>query len=124
MNALKFLLPSLLAAGMVAVPLDVRAADDTAAPSSVQRGSGFRDTSLRSTSLRGTAHAKRSLRDDASARTPSFEAFSSQEFGTASLRASKEVPELSGSAAGASLALVGAGLLALTGRRKRKTPAQ
>jgi MYXO-CTERM domain-containing protein len=36
---------------------------------------------------------------------------------------SHTAPELSGSAAGSSLALVAGGLFALLGRRKRKTPA-
>jgi hypothetical protein len=118
MKARRLLISLLLATGMVAAPLDAGAADETKAPKSP-----FRGTALTARTFGDTAYAKSSVRKDTLTRSTQLGAVSQPQFNT-SVAAGKEVPELSGSAAGASLTLLAGGLLALTGRRKRKTPAR
>ena len=127
MKALKLLASSLVAVGMLAAPHDADAAN---AKNEKMKASH--------SSFRDTAYTKRVMPErswksfagfDSIARPQTKTALHGNSFRNdaepaAGAGTGKGVPELSGSAAGASLALVFAGVLALTGRRKRKTQAQ
>jgi hypothetical protein len=111
MKALKVLIPTLLAAGAVVVPLEAVAAGEKA-PNS------YSETWSKTRSFRDTAYTRMPAREHAITRSTALDTDGLLE-GDAS-----KVPELSGSAAGASLALLGGGLLAMAGRRKQKSRAE
>jgi hypothetical protein len=111
---MKLLIPSLLAAGMVAMSFDASAADE-------KKASKFHAAAKETRTFGNTAYYKVWQRDDV-AKSTKLESISSRTFDVA--EPSHTAPELSGSAAGSSLALLGGGLLALMGCRKRKARTQ
>jgi MYXO-CTERM domain-containing protein len=121
MKALKVLIPSLLVAGVMAVPLEASGAEETKA----SKGSHatFRGTAITARSFRDTKYTKLPTRENTFKWGTRWDTVKQPQLGAAlhgDLGNVRDVPELSASGAGASLALVAAGLLALTGRRKRK----
>lgn len=124
MKALKLLIPSLLAAGFMAVPLEATAVEHQT-ESMKRAGAAYRKTAItKGSSFRDTKYTKLPVRENTFKWSTRLDTLPQQHLGAGvaagDLDNVRDVPELSASGAGASLALVGAGLLALTGRRKRK----
>src|SRR5688500_18185320 len=102
----RFLLPSLLVAGFVVLPTDAQATRDTPA---------FKENKFKAFKEDKFKESKK-VRDSERI-APSAGFGDDAGFWTGQ---SKQVPELSSSAAGASIALLAGGLLAISGRRRRK----
>jgi hypothetical protein len=113
-KTLKFLIPSLLVAGLVVLPTEAQAVRDTQA-SKENKFHGFKENKFQ-------AFKENKIKETEKPR--SFEGIApSADFGDDAgfwTGQSKQVPELSSSAAGASLALLAGGLLAISGRRRRR----
>lgn len=106
-KTLKFLLPSLLVAGFVVVPTDAQATRDTPA---------FKENKFQAFKENKFKEPKKVRAAERIAPSAGF----GDDAGFWTGGESKNVPELSSSAAGASLALLAGGLLAISGRRRRQ----
>jgi hypothetical protein len=113
-KALKFLIPSLLVAGLVVSPKDAQATRDTEAFKE-KKFQAFKENKFKAFKENKFNDIKKSRAPERIA--PSAGLGDDGGFWTGQ---SKQVPELSSSAAGASLALLAGGLLAISGRRRRK----